>query len=263
MEFRELRADEIEVRVQSIRKNNQGKVYALFLLYKDARCDMNILDETVGCERWKRSHELINGNLFCNVSIYDEDTHEWITKQDVGTESNTEKEKGQASDSFKRACVNWGIGRELYTAPSIMVYLNEGEYYEQKGKLGSYLKMRVKEIEYSDRKISKLVLVDQNNNVRYTFPRHQAKKQSQEQPKQSNGTNESNKDAVLVNEQQRSYMAQTIKDYYDAHKDTAFKPLLVSYMKQEKTKNISELSLKSLNELIVFIQSSVNQDNPS
>lgn len=126
MEFRELRADEIDVRIQSIKKNSKS-VYAIFLLYKDARCDMNILDETVGPSRWKRSHDVINGNLFCNVSIYDEDIHEWITKQDVGTESNTEKEKGQASDSFKRACVNWGIGRDyilLHLLSSILMKMN-------------------------------------------------------------------------------------------------------------------------------------------
>lgn len=119
LNFRPLRADEIEVRVA--RKTEKG---TQFLLYKDARADMNLLDETVGAENWKRSHELINGNLYCNVSIritHDDGTTEWVTKQDVGTESNTEKEKGEASDSFKRACVNWGIGRELYTAPFIWI----------------------------------------------------------------------------------------------------------------------------------------------
>lgn len=114
MKFRDLRADEIDCRVQAVKKNGVS-----LLLYKDARCDMNILDETVGVERWKRSHELINGNLFCNVSIKFGD--EWVTKQDVGVESYTEKQKGQASDSFKRACFNFGIGRELYTAPFIWV----------------------------------------------------------------------------------------------------------------------------------------------
>ena len=114
--FRELRADEIECRVNTVNENG-----CTLLLYKDARCDMKILDETVKPNNWQRNHVLINGNLFCNVSIYDEDKEEWITKQDVGTESYTEKEKGQASDSFKRACFNWGIGRELYTAPFIWI----------------------------------------------------------------------------------------------------------------------------------------------
>lgn len=119
MQFRKLRANEIDCRISQC--NEYG---VALLLYKDARCDMNILDETVGAERWQRHHELINGNLFCNVGINfpsADGFERWVWKQDVGTESNTEKEKGQASDSFKRACFNWGIGRELYTAPDMFV----------------------------------------------------------------------------------------------------------------------------------------------
>ena len=110
MEFRKLRADEIDCRVNTI--NEKG---LSLLLYKDARCDMNILDETVGCMNWKRSHTRDNAN--CIVSIYNKEIGEWVSKEDTGTESYTEKEKGLASDSFKRACFNWGIGRELYTSP--------------------------------------------------------------------------------------------------------------------------------------------------
>ena len=112
--FRKLNADEIECRIGQIKATG-----LTLLLYKDARCDMNILDETVGPLNWKREHTRDNRN--CIVSIYDEEKKEWISKEDTGTESNTEAEKGLASDSFKRACVNWGIGRELYTAPFIWV----------------------------------------------------------------------------------------------------------------------------------------------
>ena len=112
--FRDLRADEIECRVSQI--NEYG---VSLLLYKDARCDQNILDETVGEFGWMRSHTRDNAN--CIVSIWDEKKQQWISKEDTGTESNTEKEKGLASDSFKRACFNWGIGRELYTAPNIKI----------------------------------------------------------------------------------------------------------------------------------------------
>lgn len=114
--FRDLRADEIECRVQSVKENG-----LVLLLYKDARVDMNILDETVGSANWQREHYECKGNLFCRVGIntttagYDAD--HWVWKSDCGTESNTEAQKGEASDSFKRACFNWGIGRELYTAP--------------------------------------------------------------------------------------------------------------------------------------------------
>lgn len=113
--FRNLRADEIDVRVATVVEN---KGFSL-LLYKDARCDMNILDETIGSMNWQRTHTRENAN--CIVSIWDKDKNQWISKEDTGTESNTEKEKGLASDSFKRACFNWGIGRELYTSPFIWV----------------------------------------------------------------------------------------------------------------------------------------------
>ena len=113
--FRDLRADEIECRVQSVKENG-----LVLLLYKDARVDMNILDETVGSSNWQREHYECKGNLFCRVGIgisRQDGTCEWVWKSDCGTESNTEAQKGEASDSFKRACFNWGIGRELYTAP--------------------------------------------------------------------------------------------------------------------------------------------------
>lgn len=115
--FRELTADEIECRVQQVKENG-----LVLLLYKDARVDMNILDETVGSSNWQREHYECKGNLFCRVGIDMNGVNgivgeRWVWKADCGTESNTEAQKGEASDSFKRACFNWGIGRELYTAP--------------------------------------------------------------------------------------------------------------------------------------------------
>lgn len=109
--FRGLRPDEIDVRVGTVTAKG-----ASLLLYKDARCDMNILDETYGPAGWQRRHEVINGNLYCGIGIWNSDIEEWVWKWDCGTESFTEKEKGEASDSFKRAAFNVGIGRELYTA---------------------------------------------------------------------------------------------------------------------------------------------------
>ena len=120
MKFRTLRADEIDVRVGSASKDPQNP-WCTLLLYKDARVDMRLLDEVVGAKNWKRSHELVNGNLYCTVSVWDNEKLEWVSKQDVGTESNTEAVKGQTSDAFKRACFNWGIGRELYSAPLIFI----------------------------------------------------------------------------------------------------------------------------------------------
>ena len=133
--FRDLRADEIECRVQSVKANG-----LVLLLYKDARVDMNILDETVGSSNWQREHYECKGNLFCRVGI-DVGTHEgkaerWVFKSDCGTESNTEAQKGEASDSFKRACFNWGIGRELYSAPFTWIpadkcNINDGKCYDK------------------------------------------------------------------------------------------------------------------------------------
>lgn len=167
MNIRTLNADEIECRVSTVKKTKYG-VGCSLLLYKDARCDMRIMDETFGQMNWARQHELIGNRLYCIVSVYDAERGQWVSKQDVGTESNTEKEKGQASDSFKRACTNWGIGRELYTAPFIWVNLHDGEYYERNNKYGVNTRFCVSEIGYNDkREINKLTILDENGNQRY------------------------------------------------------------------------------------------------
>lgn len=158
LNFRELQASEIECRVSTVNENGCS-----LLLYKDARVDQRLLDEHVGPMNWQRKHEIIGGSLYCSVGIYDTDKAEWIWKQDVGTESYTAKEKGQASDSFKRACFNWGIGRELYTAPLIWIdkkYVNIVNY---KGKYTIDKKERfeVKEIEYEEGAIKNIVIVNQ------------------------------------------------------------------------------------------------------
>ena len=159
LKFRDLTAEEIECRVSTVSEKGCS-----LLLYKDARCDMKILDETVKPMGWKRSHELINGNLFCNVSIFDEDKKEWVTKQDVGTESYTEKEKGQASDSFKRACFNWGIGRELYTAPFIWIPAEKVTLVDKKGGgKTTYDKFVVTQIKIEDGVIKALAI--KNNSI--------------------------------------------------------------------------------------------------
>jgi len=161
-QFRLLRKDEIECRVAQVGKDLS---WCSVLLYKDARSDMRILDEAVGPMNWQRHHELINGNLFCTVSIWDDEKKQWISKQDVGVESNTEKEKGQASDAFKRACFNVGIGRELYTAPAIFVSLTDADIRGGKVKTRFFLK----ELEYENGCISKVVIVDQNGKVRWSM----------------------------------------------------------------------------------------------
>jgi len=167
-DIRLLNANEIECRIQSVKKTKSG-VGCILLLYKDARVDMKLLDETYGTGDWQRTHEVINGNLFCNIDIWDENKKCWVRKQDVGTESNTEKEKGQASDSFKRAGFNVGIGRELYTAPFVWINLEDKEHYDQNGKVkaSARLKFEVFNIEYRDREIVGLEILDQNKKSRY------------------------------------------------------------------------------------------------
>lgn len=160
MKFRSLRANEIDVRVQSATERG-----VVLLLYKDARCDMNILDETVGPLNWKREHTRDNAN--CIVSIWDDKKSQWVGKEDTGTESNTEKEKGLASDSFKRACFNWGIGRELYSAPFAWV---SGFTYDttRKDKYGKTVyacneKFDVSKIEVENNEIIELELIERKS----------------------------------------------------------------------------------------------------
>ena len=154
--IRLLRADEIDCRPQTVKAGGCS-----LLLYKDARCDMAILDETYGSLSWKREHTRDNHN--CIVSVWNSDIQQWISKEDTGIESNSEAAKGLASDSFKRACVNFGIGRELYTAPFIWIKLSSGETYtDSKGRtqLAVGLKFFVEKIEYKDRVITGLTISD-------------------------------------------------------------------------------------------------------
>ena len=152
--FRTLRADEIDCRIAQIKENGLS-----LLLYKDARCDQNILDEVVGPFNWKREHTRDNKN--CIVSIKNPETGEWISKEDTGTESNTEKEKGLASDSFKRACFNWGIGRELYTAPFIWIGADKCNIKDNRGRMACYDRFTVKGIGYTDGVITGLEIKNQ------------------------------------------------------------------------------------------------------
>jgi len=155
LKFRSLRADEIDVRVAQVTEKG-----CQLLLYKDARCDMNILDETVGPMDWQRSHSRDNAN--CTVQIWDKERGFWVSKEDTGTESNTEKEKGLASDSFKRACFNWGIGRELYTSPFIWVKAEDVKIIDKNGRKGTYDHFSVEKIKVDNGVITGLAIKNDN-----------------------------------------------------------------------------------------------------
>lgn len=166
--MRLLTAGEIDCRI-----GNTTEKGASILLYKDARVDMRILDETYGSMNWQRRHEVVNGNLFCTIEVWDSEKGCWVSKQDVGTESFTEKEKGEASDSFKRAGFNWGIGRELYTAPFIWIATTSDDL-DNRGKIKT--KFFVREIAYNDQnEINHLVIVDGKGNARFTFGKNAPK----------------------------------------------------------------------------------------
>jgi hypothetical protein len=162
-----LNVDQIDFRVQSI--NNGG--YATILAYKDARVDMERLDAVVGALNWKREH--VNNNANCIVSIWNDKTGQWISKEDTGTASNTEAAKGLASDSFKRACFNWGIGRELYDYPVISVKLNADEITEKNGKKYASWNFKLKEWQwktaFKQGKLVGLAAIDQKGNTRFSW----------------------------------------------------------------------------------------------
>jgi hypothetical protein len=166
---RPLDISDVDFRVQSI--NNGG--YATILAYKDARVDMNRLDEVCGVGYWKRDFREIGGKLYCGVAIYNKEISEWVWKWDVGTESMTEATKGLASDAFKRACFNLGIGRELYDYPVISVKLNDNEWTKDGGRPKQTYNLHIRDwkwySEFTDGKITFIAAKDENGKVRFKW----------------------------------------------------------------------------------------------
>lgn len=163
MNFRTLKANEIDCRINTI--NEKGLT---LLLYKDARVDQDILDETVGVMNWKKEYQLIDGQLFCTISIWDNEKSQWVGKQDVGVESFSQEEKGRASDAQKRSAFCFGIGRELYTAPFIWISKDNAKIYksEKTDKYTCYDKFKVQDIEYdANREITKLSILNDSTGV--------------------------------------------------------------------------------------------------
>ena len=165
-----LAINEIDFRVQSINKGG----YATILAYKDARVDMNRLDAVYGVGFWQKKYDVINGNLFCSIGIWNKELSQWVWVQDVGTESNTEKEKGQASDAFKRAGFNLGIGRELYDYPIIQIKLEPNEFEIKNDKAYPTFNFKLKEWVWFSQfdengKLNFLACKDNNGKARFSF----------------------------------------------------------------------------------------------
>lgn len=171
--FRRLKENEIEVRLQK-----ESEYGAMLLLYKDARCDMNILDETVGPFNWQREHTVIGDTMYCGVSVKDPEGS-WVIKWDAGSEGNYEKGKSQASDSFKRACFNWGIGRELYTSP--LVWIRKENFVKNE-------KYVVEKIAYDSKGIKGLSIADSKGKRVFVWVKTEDKNDSNKQEKSSKPT---------------------------------------------------------------------------
>lgn len=246
LQFRKLKANEIDCRVAQIEKT-----WCTLLLYKDARVDQNILDESVGCMNWQKRYVRENAN--CIVGIWDDEKKQWVEKEDTGTESFSEAEKGLASDSFKRACFNWGIGRELYTAPSIFIlprkdikYKNGGkevdEFYEYKQVNGKPVyttktRFNVELIGYDDfGYIKDLIIRDNKGNERFV-------KLSRELEKELNKTIMNLKKAIeRAEELDKDFEREKLYEYFGKQSDNqltykekeeAIKLLTEKYKKKE------------------------------
>jgi len=241
LEFRLLKPEEVEVRLARV--TDKG---VMLLVYKDARVDQTILDETVGAYNWQRRHTRDNHN--CIVAIWDNDKQQWIEKEDVGTESNTESEKGLASDSFKRACFNWGIGRELYTSP--FIFFNSAECNVKEGRC--YDKFYCTNIEYDGRKIKSLNIYNKDTDVTKVFKNERKtpsadikKKVEKKVEERAERQAEKDKNAELLKKKRCQLTALTKGNDENTQK-------YVEYMKEHNLTN-DDITLEIANELIIML----------
>lgn len=240
MDIRRLKAEEIECRVAQTTKIGA----LMLLLYKDARVDQRILDETFGVFGWQRHHQIIDGNLYCTVAIRNPDNGEWVEKQDVGKESYTEKEKGQASDSFKRACFNIGIGRELYTAPTIWVKKADYNAVEKDGKFTTYDRFEVAEIAYDDSgNINHLVILNANTqkNV-FTFNGADAQQEKADIKQNAKLKDSVDKDK-LPTEDGKPTKAQFEKLYAEMERTGIDSKVVLSLVSAEKIEDLTQAQI--------------------
>lgn len=239
--MRKLKADEIECRVAQISE----KGYSL-LLYKTARVDRAILDE-IYQNRWQNDFKVIDGKMYGGIGVYDKDLKEWLWRWDCGTESNTEAEKGQASDCFKRAGFKWGIGVELYTAP--FIWITGGTKQNNKGKYeleNKFTKWKVKEIGYAENgDINKLEIVDDKGKQVYKMGENKQPKPESEKPKPKSQPKPTNPDADL-DLLQGLYATSTMKSAHEYYKEYENCAVNTEIFKNEYIKHYKELQKKGV-----------------
>lgn len=251
--IRSLKANEIEIRIQQVSANG-----VQLLLYKDSRCDKRILDETFGITGWKNKYEEIKGNLFCTISIWDEEKKQWIEKCDCGTESFSEKEKGEASDAFKRAGFNVGIGRELYTrifyfakvpTKEIGKDKNGNSKYELSNK---YEKFEVLEICTNEKteKIEKIKIIDSKGNVVFNYGYSKTDNQQFEKTKKTNDNGEQldSKQEEMIDDGQLTAIRILLKDNLEL-KQKVYKKIGISSSKELITKLTKKQATKLIKQL--------------
>lgn len=249
-----LKPNEIEIRVQQVSEKG-----VQLLLYKDSRCDKRILDETFGINGWKNKYEEIKGNLFCTISIWDDEKKQWIDKCDCGIESNGNdgnEKKGEASDSFKRAGFNVGIGRELYTR--IFYFANVPTKKNDKGKwelVNKFEKFEVSEITTNEEteKIEKIKIVDSSGKVVFSYPRTTtATKKVETKPTEEMITAEQVKLIHTLFTKIEKMDKQVFKNFTnDVAKENVYK----SY----KVKSSKDLTKTKAKEMIDLLQSKVGE----
>lgn len=240
LQFRDLYADEIELRVGVVKDSG-----FTLLLYKNARVDMALLDEVVGVGNWQREHKILGNDIYCRVGIYNAELKQWVWREDAGAEANTEVEKSKASDSFKRACVNFGLGRCLYSAPFVWIKTTQTENPKERYK--------VKTINYVDHKISELVIVNEKTGVVvYSFGSKEKVAKTSEKPQETPRQEEPNDPFAKYNDNLGTIGEKelsAIDNYYKAlsiEKGARFKVWLVKYYGTDNFIMLSERQGKEI-----------------
>ena len=263
--IRSLKPNEIEIRVQQITANG-----VQLLLYKDSRCDKRILDETFGITGWKNKFEEVKGNLFCTISIWDDDKKQWIDKCDCGTESFSEKEKGEASDAFKRAGFNVGIGRELYTR--IFYFANVPTKEDGKDKNGKpkyamenpYEKFEIIELKTNaeTEKIEVIKIADSKGKVVFSYPKVQsatskvqsATKKTTEKPNEEMITDEQVKLIHVLLGKVEKAETQLFKNFANTDAKT-------NIYKKYKVNSSKELTKQKATEIIELLKTKLGEND--